>query len=73
MPIYQDVVSMVKHLKSTESFKLEKEFQAAKRILIEDCRNMQREDLIEEKMAKLEKAFNTIRNAQKEKLDKPEN
>lgn len=65
MPIYQDVISMVKHLKSTESFKLEKEYQAAKRILIQDCRNMQIEDQIEEKMAKLEKAFNTLRNAQK--------
>ncbi|KAL4437728.1 hypothetical protein ABPG74_012403 [Tetrahymena malaccensis] len=73
MPIYQDVISMVKHLKSTESFKLEKEFQAAKRILIEDCRNMQIEDQLEEKMAKLEKAFNTLRKAQKEKFDQPEN
>ncbi|EAR89958.2 hypothetical protein TTHERM_00561490 (macronuclear) [Tetrahymena thermophila SB210] len=73
MPIYQDVISMIKHLKSTESFKLEKEFQAAKRILIEDCRNMQIEDQLEEKMAKLEKAFNTLRKAQKEKFDQPEN
>lgn len=51
---------MVKHLKNTDSFKLEKEYQAAKRILTEDCRNMQSEHLLNEKLVKLEKAFSTL-------------
>ena len=71
--IYQDVTSLLKHLKNTESRKLEKEYEAAKRIVKEDCRNMHIEDQFQGKLAKLEKAFDTLRAAQKEKLDKPEN
>ncbi|EGR26955.1 hypothetical protein IMG5_204060 [Ichthyophthirius multifiliis] len=73
MPIYQEVVSLVKYLKNTESYKLEKEFQVAKKILKDDLTNNNQENLIQEKLVKLEKAFQKLRNELKKKQEQPDN
>ncbi|KRX02102.1 hypothetical protein PPERSA_06297 [Pseudocohnilembus persalinus] len=70
MPIYQEIVSLVKHMKNTKLSKLDKEYQVALSIINKQFSEFNQQEEKQKQIEKLEKSFAVLKKNALNELEK---